>query len=40
MKQEVAKGWWDARVFDEFERLVRNGTADFLSRGAGAGAGI
>jgi putative two-component system response regulator len=38
MKQEVAKGWWDPRVFDEFERLVRNGTADFLSRGAAAGA--
>jgi putative two-component system response regulator len=40
MKQEVAKGWWDPRVFDEFERLVRSGTADFLSRGAAAGAGI
>ncbi len=40
MKQEVAKGWWDPRVFDEFERMVRSGTADFLSRGAAAGAGI
>jgi len=39
MKQEVAKGWWDRHVFDEFERLVRSGTADFLSRGAAAGAG-
>jgi putative two-component system response regulator len=39
MKQEVAKGWWDPCVFDEFERLVRSGTADFLSRGAAAGAG-
>jgi cyclic di-GMP phosphodiesterase len=39
MKQEVAKGWWDPYVFDEFERLVRSGTADFLSRGAAAGAG-
>jgi putative two-component system response regulator len=39
MKQEVAKGWWDPHVFDEFERLVRSGTADFLSRGAAAGAG-
>jgi putative two-component system response regulator len=39
MKQEVAKGWWDPHVFDEFERLVRSGTADFLSRGATAGAG-
>ena len=39
MKQEVAKGWWDPRIFDEFEQLVRSGTADFLSRGAAAGAG-
>jgi putative two-component system response regulator len=39
MKQEVAKGWWDPHIFDEFERLVRSGTADFLSRGAAAGAG-
>jgi putative two-component system response regulator len=37
MKQEVGKGWWDARIFDEFEQLVRSGTADFLSRGAAAG---
>lgn len=37
MKQEVAKGWWDPHIFDQFETLVRNGTADFLSRGAVAG---
>ena len=37
MKQEVAKGWWDPHIFDQFERLVRSGTADFLSRGAAAG---
>ncbi len=37
MKQEVAKGWWDPQLFDEFERLVRSGTADFLSKGAAAG---
>ena len=36
MKQEVARGWWDAHIFQEFERLVRSGTADFLSRGATA----
>src|SRR5450755_4784921 len=36
MKEEVAKGWWDSRLFDQFERLVRNGTADFLSQGAAA----
>lgn len=38
MKQEVGKGWWDPHIFDQFERLVRSGTADFLSRGAVAGA--
>jgi len=37
MKEEVAKGWWDAHIFDQFERLVRQGTADFLSRGSAAG---
>jgi putative two-component system response regulator len=37
LKQEVAKGWWDPHIFDQFERLVRNGTADFLSRGTAAG---
>jgi putative two-component system response regulator len=38
MKQEVAKGWWDPKIFDQFEQLVRSGTADFLARGASAGA--
>ena len=38
MKQEVAKGWWDPQIFDQFERLVRSGTARFLSRSAAAGA--
>ena len=37
MKQEVAKGWWDPRIFDEFEQFVRSGTADFLAHGAAAG---
>jgi putative two-component system response regulator len=37
MKLEVAKGWWDAHIFDEFEQLVRSGTASFLARGASAG---
>jgi hypothetical protein len=37
MKQEVGKGWWDAHIFDQFERLVRSGTADFLSQGASVG---
>ena len=34
MKEEVGKGWWDPKIFDYFERLVRTGTADCLSRGA------
>ena len=37
MKTEVAKGWWDPKIFDEFERFIRGGTADFLARGAAAG---
>ena len=37
MKQEVDKGWWDPHIFDQFERLVRNGTADVLSRSMAAG---
>lgn len=37
IKTEVARGWWDASIFEEFERFVRSGTADFLSRGASAG---
>ncbi len=39
MKLEVSRGWWDAQIFDQFEQLVRSGTAQFLSRGAAAGAG-
>src|ERR1700723_788127 len=38
MKMEVAKGWWDAQIFGLFEQFVRSGTAEFLSRGAAAGA--
>src|SRR6202035_3316073 len=36
MKQEVAKGWWDPLIFDQFERLVRSGAAELLARGAAA----
>src|SRR5208282_3269619 len=38
MKEEIAKGWWDPDIFDQFEKLIGNSTADLLSRGAGAGA--
>ena len=37
MKMEVAKGWWDTHISSLFAQFVRSGTADFLSRGAGAG---
>lgn len=37
MKQELAKGWWDPHIFDHFERLVRSGTADSLSKSAASG---
>ena len=37
MKEEVAKGWWDPHIFEQFEQLMRSGTEDSLSRGAGAG---
>jgi putative two-component system response regulator len=36
MKLEVAKGWWDPQIFDQFEKLMRRGTAEFLSRRAAA----
>jgi putative two-component system response regulator len=37
IKMEVARGWWDPRIFDQFERFIRSGTADFLARKATAG---
>ena len=36
MKQEVAKGWWDPQIFEEFERLITHGTVNLLSKSAGA----
>src|SRR5450755_805152 len=36
MKEEVAKGWWDPHIFNEFEQLVRSGTSNLLSKAAGA----
>jgi putative two-component system response regulator len=37
MKEEVAKGWWDPHIFERFQQLMKSGTAESLSRGAGAG---
>src|SRR5579863_1882542 len=37
MKEEVVKGWWDPRVFDQFEKLIITSATDSLSRGATAG---
>jgi putative two-component system response regulator len=37
MKEEVAKGWWDPHIFEQFEHLMKSGTAESRSRGAGAG---
>jgi putative two-component system response regulator len=37
MKQEVARGWWDRQIFEQFETLAKSGTARFLSRSAAAG---
>jgi putative two-component system response regulator len=37
MKEEVAKGWWDPHIFEQFEQQMKSGTAESLSRGAGAG---
>jgi putative two-component system response regulator len=37
MREEVAKGWRDPHIFEQFERLVRSGTLDSLSRGAAIG---
>ena len=36
MREEVAKGWWDRSIFEEFERLVSSDSAA-LSRSASAG---
>jgi cyclic di-GMP phosphodiesterase len=33
MKEEVARGWWDPDIFDQFERLIANCGATGLSRG-------
>lgn len=37
MQQEVTRGWWDPRIFEQFEQFVRSRTAGFLSRSEAAG---
>jgi putative two-component system response regulator len=37
MKEEVAKGWWDPHIFEQFHQLMKSGAAESLSRGAAAG---
>ena len=37
MNGEVAKGWWDPHIFEQFESLMRSGTVDSLSQGAAMG---
>jgi putative two-component system response regulator len=37
MKEEVAKGWWDPQIFDQFNQLVTSGAADSLSKRAASG---
>ncbi len=37
MKEEVAKGWWDPEIFDQFEKLIANCPPIGLSRGVAAG---
>ncbi len=32
MKEEVARGWWDSDIFDQFEKLIGNSAAMGLSR--------
>ena len=36
MKEEIARGWWDPHVFDQFEQLVGSGTAGGRGKGAAA----
>jgi putative two-component system response regulator len=37
MREEVARGWWDRDIFDQFERLVSHDTPETRSRGTVAG---
>jgi putative two-component system response regulator len=37
MREEVAKDWWDPRIFREFEQLVKQNAPKILVRGTSAG---
>ncbi len=37
MKEEVAKGWWDPRIFEQFEQLVRNSTGGSVANSVASG---
>jgi putative two-component system response regulator len=37
MKEEVAKGWWDPQIFEQFRQLMTSGAADSLSKRAASG---
>lgn len=37
MKSEVEKGWWDAKVFEQFERMIRAAKAQVLTRSHASG---
>jgi cyclic di-GMP phosphodiesterase len=36
MKEEVAKGWWDPDMFDQFEKMIGSSPATVLARGTAA----
>jgi putative two-component system response regulator len=37
MKEEVAKGWWDPRIFDQFNQLITRDAEGSLSKRAASG---
>ncbi len=37
MREEVAKGWWDPAIFDQFERMIGQEKAAVLAKGTAAG---
>lgn len=37
MREEVVKGWWDPRIFNEFEQLVKQSAPKTLVRGTSTG---